>query len=224
MSEILNTKYFGDANIVSYWRMEGNSNDSRGSNGGTDTAITYNNNNGRFSQGAGCNGTSSIIQKAVPVGLPVNADARTVVMWVNCNAGTANYKMFFGYGEEATTRARWTMGLTNGNPGNWSLFTQGDDYNSATAIVLNTWNHYAVVYDGNVTATFYVNGKIDGTKTFASALVTNITNGLSIGADQANNNFFPGNIDDVAIFSRALTTAEIQEIYKEQLGDYAYFM
>ncbi len=59
--ELFTYPLFLDANLVAYWRMEGNSNDSKGSNNGTDSNITYSNANGRFGQGAAFNGTTSSI-------------------------------------------------------------------------------------------------------------------------------------------------------------------
>ena len=48
-------------NIVAYYKLDGNSNDSVGTNNGTDTAITYSVANGKINQGAGYNGSTSKI-------------------------------------------------------------------------------------------------------------------------------------------------------------------
>jgi len=59
--EISQSGLFSDANLISYYDLEGNSTDQVGSNDGTDNNITYSSGNGYFGQGAGFNGTNSYI-------------------------------------------------------------------------------------------------------------------------------------------------------------------
>ena len=46
-------------NLISYWKFEGNSNDSIGANNGTDTTVSYNSSYGKIGQGVNTNGTLS---------------------------------------------------------------------------------------------------------------------------------------------------------------------
>ncbi|NTW31353.1 MAG: hypothetical protein HGB12_01740, partial [Bacteroidetes bacterium] len=64
--------------LVSYWDMEGNSNDLWGSSNGTNTSITFSSANGKISQGAGFNGSSSKITGTVT--MPTSA--YTVSAWL----------------------------------------------------------------------------------------------------------------------------------------------
>ena len=49
--QLADTSLFSDANLVSYYKLEGNSNDSKGSNNGTDTSVDYGTAYGKFGQG-----------------------------------------------------------------------------------------------------------------------------------------------------------------------------
>ena len=59
--ELFQTPLYNDPSLVSYWRFEGNSIDSKSANNGLDTAITYSPANGKFGQGASFNGSNSRI-------------------------------------------------------------------------------------------------------------------------------------------------------------------
>ncbi len=78
------------------------------------------------------------------------------------------------------------------------------------AISNNTWHHVAIVYDG-VRLTAYLNGALRGTP-FTVPLAG--TSGvLQIGAwpyGATSSDFFGGRIDEVRVYDRALTPAQIQ--------------
>jgi hypothetical protein len=77
------------------------------------------------------------------------------------------------------------------------------------ALPLNAWSHVAVSYDGN-NMRFYVNGALVRTQARTGAILT--SNGvLHIGGNEVwGGEFFAGLIDEVRIYSRALTPTEIQ--------------
>ena len=79
----------------------------------------------------------------------------------------------------------------------------------STALPLNTWTHIAVTYDG-VTQRFYVNGVQVASRAQTGSIA--VGNGvLRIGGNGSfANEFFRGAIDEVRIYNRALTAAELQ--------------
>lgn len=88
----------------------------------------------------------------------------------------------------------------------------------ANAITLNAWNHVAAVYDQTTgTRLIYINGVQVASRTDAPITITNSTADLGIGAWQTSSTdataFFPGSIDEVDLFNRALSQTEIQAIY-----------
>ena len=80
-------------------------------------------------------------------------------------------------------------------------------------VVLNAWTHLACTYDGT-TMRMYVNGADIGT-TRTGRLSLNRARPLRIGAgcsELSGKYFFPGLIDDVRIYNRALHPAEVKAL------------
>jgi hypothetical protein len=77
-----------------------------------------------------------------------------------------------------------------------------------TAVPVDTWTHLAATYDGT-TLRLYVNGVQAGSRAVNGALVAS-TAVLRIGGNSIWGEFFQGHIDEVRIYNRALSAAEIQ--------------
>ncbi len=77
----------------------------------------------------------------------------------------------------------------------------------SAGIPLNTWTHLAVTYDGT-TERLYVNGTQAGTLAAAGTIAP--SNGvLRIGGNNIWSEWFQGRIDEVRVYNRALTAAEL---------------
>ena len=76
-------------------------------------------------------------------------------------------------------------------------------------LTIGAWTHIATTYDGT-TQSFYVNGVLVGTTAGSGSI--NVANGaLRIGGNNSSlNEFFRGLIDEVRVYNRALSAAEIQ--------------
>ena len=94
---------------------------------------------------------------------------------------------------------------------------------ATTSIQVNTWMHLVVTKEGN-TAKLYVNSILEDTDTYSgtSKIVTTTT---KIGAYEKNIQgqyyVFNGTIDEVRIYNRSLSAAEIQQHYSSNLYKYA---
>jgi hypothetical protein len=84
----------------------------------------------------------------------------------------------------------------------------GVDVISSNPVPSNAWSHLALTYDNSMLR-LYVNGTQVGTRTTSGALLTS-TGALRIGGNSIWGEFFAGRIDEVRIYNRALSTAEIQ--------------
>ncbi|MFC1631142.1 LamG-like jellyroll fold domain-containing protein [Candidatus Omnitrophota bacterium] len=78
----------------------------------------------------------------------------------------------------------------------------------------NEWIHVVGVYDGRYTY-IYKNGRFRDRDDASSINVQNGTAPLVIGTGE-NTGYFTGMIDEVMVYDRALSAAEIQDIYDEQ--------
>jgi hypothetical protein len=91
---------------------------------------------------------------------------------------------------------------------------------SATTYSLNTWHHVAGVVSKTAgTVTLYVNGAVAGTTTFPadSAAREYGTTRFRIGKGSSNW-AADGKVDQVRIYNRALSGAEISDLYNETTG------
>jgi len=76
------------------------------------------------------------------------------------------------------------------------------------------WTHL-VVTDDTTTATMYINGEVvDTGQGESSAISTN----LRIGTRYSNSGYFQGKMDEVRLYGRALSGAEVQSLYSSSKG------
>jgi hypothetical protein len=206
--------------LVGYWKMDegvGSSTyDYSGSNAtGTWTGTPSGTINTYYTAGnvesyAGVfNGSNDNV--AVPSSAALNpTNAITVMAWIDPFAWNLGFQ---------TAISKRTNG--GGFPG-WSIAVGGSGSalyvwaSAATVSITNasptsTWQHVAFTYDGTNITTYF-----NGVKTVstAAASFTSSANPLYIGSDTTSGGRnFNGLIDDVRIYNRALSAAEIQSIY-----------
>jgi hypothetical protein len=84
------------------------------------------------------------------------------------------------------------------------------------ALPLNAWTHLAVTFDGSG-LTLYVNGMLVQTSVVVGTMPTS-TGVLHMGGDSVWGEWYMGLIDDVRIYSRALTQAQIQTDMNTPVG------
>lgn len=106
--------------------------------------------------------------------------------------------------------------LTNVSSANRPNYYNSGDNLATTAVSLNTWSHVAVVYVAGSTCAHYLNGAANGSTT-PSASGTEFN---SIGAYNSTTFQFDGLLDDMRVFSRALSSAEVQALYADSLAGY----
>lgn len=82
--------------------------------------------------------------------------------------------------------------------------------NATVGISLNTWAHVACVYDGSKIR-IYINGALNNSAT-ATGTIDSGSNWVEVGWDvNDNGDRYPGVIDDVRFYNRALSAAEITQ-------------
>ena len=228
MSQLSSHYLFSDANLVAYYQFEGSSADSKGSNTGTDTAITYNMASGRFGQGASFNGTTSKIALTTEQ----TATVGTFSCWFKVTS--AAVLGLYSQGKSAggdTDRIHFEI-----NAGKLKLTTVQSS-TTTTSVATNAlfndnlWHHGVITVDdagnklfvdGAQQAVTYTNGSASTSVWFGD--ISSVTDTKDIGTLNINGvffNFFSGTMDEVAIFSRALTLGEIQSLYNaNHLSDF----
>ncbi len=157
------------------------------------------------------NGTTGHVE--IPHAASLNAASFTFSAWVRVTGNAGSYRAvvssrdtaYRGYILYAGPNDTWQFWTGNGSQ--WPSL-QGP------AITMNSWTHLAGTFDGT-TKRLYVNGALYGTQAMSS-YSPNTARPLRIGAgaNETNANFFfHGGIDDVRIFSRALSASEVSSLY-----------
>lgn len=235
IKELYEGRYIGEwmpqTNLVGLWHLNGSSTDTSGNNNhGTDTTITYGSSNGRMgTQGASLNGTASkiVLTDASPL---KPTGSYTVSAWVNATGFAATTRGIFHTQSQNTSVAGISLFCTSGGAlklqqGNNTGTVAGTNYRELTGATLSTgaWYWICGVYDDGNTMKLYVNGAESATVANAIDPAYAATTYIRIGCQNdtgTDKNFWNGKIDEVAIFSRALTAAEIRHWYAWSVGKY----
>ncbi len=217
--ELFVTGIFNDPSIKSYWRLEGNSNDAKASNNGTDTSITYNSGNGKFSQGAGFNGTSSKIAiNAARVGANT---AYSIVGWFKTTS--TGVGTLYGEGKAGTDLQFVYISVNAAGSGDFQFQTRDDgnhlmtmNYNPGAGVLNDgTFHHFVGVKRAANSWEMYIDGVSRGTSsTNLSSASTLDQLSLGVLSRTGDINFYNGALDDVANFTRALTTSEVLMLFQ----------
>nr|CEL18799.1 Chitinase [Kibdelosporangium sp. MJ126-NF4]CTQ96348.1 Chitinase (EC 3.2.1.14) [Kibdelosporangium sp. MJ126-NF4] len=103
-----------------------------------------------------------------------------------------------------------SYGLYSSGPGYssaWFTSSGGDRSVNGPALAANAWSHLAVTYDGT-TLRLYVNGDQAATAPAAGPMISS-TSPLRLGGNLLWNEYFAGQLDDVRVYNRALSAAEV---------------
>ncbi|GAA3607846.1 LamG-like jellyroll fold domain-containing protein [Microlunatus ginsengisoli] len=135
----------------------------------------------------------------------------TVAAWVRPTAQGAWRTAVLKERTSGLTYALYANGATGNRPnGTLAIGTQDREVNGTTGLTANTWTHVALTYDGT-TMRLYVNG----TQVASRAQTGSAPNGtgpLRIGGNAVWGEWFTGQIDEVRVYSRALSAAEVGTI------------
>lgn len=188
-------------NIISYYKLDGNSNDSVGSNNGTDTNISYV--NGKIEQSASLNNSHSS-----QITFGTQQTITTLSFWCNLTQvvdGTSGYTLFRATSPDHTLQAAPTTGKI--------LIYDGSNRTANNTWITGSWVNYVFVYttSGGNGYNIYLNGSFLEKLSTGGQLQFN-----QIG--RSGNFSMEGYIDEIGIWSRALTTDEITELYNNGSG------
>ncbi len=85
-----------------------------------------------------------------------------------------------------------------------------------SSLPLNTWSHLAMTFDG-ATVRLFVNGSPVASRATTGAVATS-SGPLRLGGNGVWGEFFQGGIDEVRLYDRALTQAELQKDMTTPIG------
>ncbi len=220
--------------MVSWWSLDetsGTRNDSHGSNHLTDNnTVLYG--TGIYSNAADFERTNSeylSITDASQTGLDMTT-AVSVSFWMKLESSAPVDNNQGILSKTARTSGGYLLGYRNYPSGNDNFYFEAWNGGSNTYAVsgdLNlstaTWYHVVVTYDTG-TLVLYLNGSSQTfTKTGSDTTITTNSDPFYLGRLQSDaSSYFDGLIDEVGIWSRALTSGEVTTLYNSGNGlDYA---
>lgn len=186
----------------------GQANHGRAKNGAAISAY------GKFGKGGSLDGADDYIDCGTNASLNIPGNL-SISAWINNFDISQSFRMIVTKSNDTPNiNYEFRMGFAGtlsllANFGAGAVYT---GVNSSTVIQNNTWYHVAATYDG-ATAKIYLNGVLDGQNALTGALATT-AQACNIGARQNGAYTFPGQIDEVAIWNRALHANEIKQLYQ----------
>jgi len=210
-----------DPDLVCWWKLDGDATDSSGHgingtlSGGPQWVVGY------YDGALELDGTDDYVDFGNPSILPSGASARTVCGWGFID-GTivGGWHWIAAYGSPAQAQATFigvngdTMRIAVG--AGWG--DQPVGWNQAAADncfwVVGEWHHICLTYDGT-TAKLYADGAL---VTSEAKTWNTVLRSAYIGQQVSPGQRWDGLVDDVRIYSRALTEAEIRVLMKGEVG------
>jgi hypothetical protein len=188
--------------------------DVSGNNNGTMGSTVTRIATGKFGGALVFNGTNTLVTIPNSASLQLTT-GMTLEAWVNPSAATSAWRDVIYKGNDNYYLS--ATSTSSGKPAGGGTFgaTTVETF-GATILPVNTWTHLAVTYDG-ATLRLYVNGAQVSSLARTGNLLTS-TNPLQIGGDSIYGQFFQGMIDEVRVYNRALSQAEIQTDMNTPVG------
>lgn len=214
MAEISGLPLFSDANLQAYWKGE-NVNDSKNSNTLTNhNSVAFN--AGKYGNGFdfGAANTNKYLDVASNLSIAGNGDG-SISFWVKLSAEISSGLSILAQHASTTGADRYFQIYYDYNGGTRRLVADFSGGGAAVNynIALGTVVYHHIVITRNVAGNsgeLFVNNVSRGTTTLGSG--TFGVNRVSIGGDTGSN-LLSGIIDDVGIFNKKISVAEVGQIY-----------
>jgi hypothetical protein len=146
----------------------------------------------------------------------LNSDFTTIGFWINPTSFPASGEVYIM--SNGGWQERWKISLPGHGKPVFTTHAGGaccSDLDSGTPLATGVWTYVTMVHDGSKDIIYFNGAKVNEKN--ASGALDPTTQPLGIGFDPIDNNyFFHGAIDDVQIYNKALTDAEIAALYAAQ--------
>lgn len=160
---------------------------------------------GRFGGALSFNGSSARV--SVPDAASLDLDtAMTLEAWVKPTASSGWQTALLKEGTNSLAYALYANSDTN-RPSAHVHVTAEQDTRGTAQLATGTWTHVAATWNGT-TLTLYINGSVASSKAVGGTLL-NSTGPLSIGGNNVWGEWFNGLLDEVRVYRRALSAAEV---------------
>jgi hypothetical protein len=197
------------AGLVGYWPFNGNGNDESG-NGNDATVngpVLTTDRFGQINKAYSFDGTNDYMDIGVK-NFPKNNSAQTISVWAKFPATPVGTQHVVAIGN-ISKAANTALGFTNNVAMVWKY--TGISLVECAIPSSNIWHHYLYVFD-NLNNYFYIDNFLQATSQVSP---NTATPNVAWFSKWNTSSFFTGQMDDIRIYNRALTRAEITELYYE---------
>jgi hypothetical protein len=205
--------------LVAYWKLDGDSTDSVGTNNGSDMNVAYSTSNGKINIGAGFDGSTS----AINLGNMISGVTDfSICSWLKTSIATGGH-IIIGQRDNSSVDGQFLFGISDGKLyivtyDNAHTYGYADVTYSNTMLADGNW--HSVCFTSNGTSgTFYRDGVQDGTLNASSVITFSSSITGEIGYDRRDGSGrWNGDIDEVGFWSRALSATEVAQLYNNGSG------
>ena len=214
------TDIFGDSSGVALYSLDYDASDASGTYDGTPTNIDFGV-DGQINYGARFNGSSSKIALPSLGSGFTGSSSRSVSAWVKITSTPSGSIAIFNSGSAATNQS---FGYFIGTSRQVIISYYNRNWQTSETISLDTWNHILFTYNGGAVETssnskIYINGTpatLGSTTGSATGSINTPDTNHTIGVFSPTNSlYFNGSIDQVRLFSKALSSDEVSTLYAE---------
>ncbi|MFZ5390966.1 MAG: LamG domain-containing protein, partial [Patescibacteria group bacterium] len=213
--QILEDMNSGQGKSVNWWRLDEGQGSTAynsitgGANGNISNATWTT--SGKQSKALSFNGTSSVVTIASPLG-STGPNQLTLSTWLKRTRTATQEYVVDSDGDESTI-----MILSNDKVRcNYWNGTASQYVDSNVTITDTNWHHVTCAFDYGNNIKVYIDGQLDNTNSAPSGVLGNgaLTNSY-IGARGVIAGFFSGLIDEVKMYSYALTASDVKKDYNQ---------
>jgi hypothetical protein len=175
------------------------------------------------SPAAAFNGSTGLLTTTsgnVPSGFPTGNGTYTITAWVNTSTSSNMFGSnggIIGWGNYGSNGQVDAFRLNNGTQGFQNYWWAADLINTTAATVDSTWHMLAVTYDGT-TRTLYDDGVAVMSDTPGTPNVGTANFAIGRTYNQGNQEFFQGDLADIAVYSGALSQTQLAGIFDGKLN------
>ena len=202
--------------LISWWRGEGDASDTLGTHPGAPLGgLAYG--AGQVGQAFALNGQDA----AVAFGNWFTFQQFTISCWVKPGATQVQHADIFDNNHSGTkswvvqsanvsdaTRSQWLWHVGESS-GGWQIYFW---------LPRGAWQHWVVTLGADRVQRLYLNGALAGSFTNTGPVTYDGSQFFNLGKNQIAGRYFNGLVDEVMVFDRALTAAEVGSVFVSQGG------
>jgi len=206
----------GDTSCLATYRFENDEVDLSGNYNGTGTAIQYA--AGRYGQAASFNGSSSKITTSAK---PLNNNTSISISFWAKNISVGDWSIIIGEGGNSSV-AGYRVNVKNTNDGNMSLsrsagngtYVISDSYMYDFGADGSDWVHCVFTVSSSEMK-YYKNGQNVLTQSVSNTSTVTSAYNLNIMFDEQYSKYVGGQLDQVRLFNKTISAAEVTTLYNE---------